>query len=247
MTWLHAVIDVPRDQLRPAAEFWGGLTGWPAGAPWPGHRELRSLEPPDGSAYLHLQEVDGGPRVHLDLESEAPDATVAQARDLGASLVAARDRWQTLASPGGLPFCVLAAADRRAPQPVGWPGGHTGRVVQVCVDSPPELHETEVAFWRALLPGRWVDSPAPEFAGKWHADGSPLQLLFQRLDEADGPVRAHVDHGADDVPAEVRRVRGLGAADLGAGPGWHVLRDPAGMVFCVTANRPEGVEDRDLG
>jgi hypothetical protein len=43
------------------------------------------------------------------------------------------------------------------------------------------VHAAEVAFWRALLPGRWAASPAAEFAGKWHDDaGSPIQLLFQK-------------------------------------------------------------------
>jgi hypothetical protein len=110
-------------------------------------------------------------------------------------------------------------------------------------------HEREVDFWRALLQGRWVTSSSSEFAGKWHDDtGSPLQLLFQRLEEPVGPVRAHLDHGTDDLRAEVRRVVALGAQDVGAGHGgWHVLRDPAGLPFCVTANSPEQSSHRDLG
>jgi hypothetical protein len=110
------------------------------------------------------------------------------------------------------------------------------------------VHDREVAFWRALLDGRWVDSPAPEFAGKWHDDdGSPLQLLFQRLDEPTGGVRAHLDLGTDDVPAEVQRLLDLGADDVGPGRGWHALRDPAGSAFCVTGNSPELTQRRDLG
>ncbi|MFC6341148.1 VOC family protein, partial [Nocardioides hankookensis] len=124
---------------------------------------------------------------------------------------------------------------------------HRSRMVQVCVDSPARLHEAEVAFWRALLGDRWAESPAPEFAGKWHNDaGSPLQLLFQRLDDAEGQVRAHLDHGTDDSSAEVDRLLSLGAEDVGPGHGWHVLRDAAGLLFCVTENSP-GHERRDLG
>ncbi|MDF1602185.1 VOC family protein [Nocardioides sp. YIM 152315] len=75
-----------------------------------------------------------------------------------------------------------------------------------------------------------------------------MRLLFQLLDEPDGAVRAHLNHGTDDVAAEVRRLAGLGAADLGAGPGvWHVLRDPAGQVFCVAGNSPAQLRHRDLG
>jgi hypothetical protein len=248
MTWIHAVLDVPADQHRPTADFWSEVLGWELGDPWPGHPELSSFEPPRGAAYVHLQEIDGPPRVHLDLESDDPDATVGRARELGATYVGAQDDWQTLLSPGGLPFCVLDDGRREPPEPTTSPDGHRTRLVQVCVDSPVAAHKREVAFWRALLPGRWVNSRAREFAGKWHDDaGSPLQLLFQRLDEPDGPVRAHLDHGTDDVAAEVRRLRDLGAVDIGPGRGWHALRDPAGLAFCVTGNSPEQTLVRDLG
>jgi len=248
MSWLHVVIDVPADRHALAADFWGRALGWSAGDPWPGHPELRSFVPPAGSAYVHLQEIGGPPRVHLDLEAAEPAETVRRARDLGATLVADHGSWQVLGSPGGLPFCVLAAQEHELPRPVTWPDGHRSRMVQVCVDSPRPAHDREVAFWRELLGGRWVASSEPEFAGKWHDDaGSPLQLLFQVLEEDDGPVRAHLDHGADDVPAEVERVRALGADDLGRGHGrWHVLRDPVGLPFCVTANSPEATPLRDL-
>lgn len=222
--------------------------GWPAGAAWPTHPELRSFEPPSGIAYLHVQQIAGPPRVHLDVESDRPEATVEQAVELGAELVAERDRWNTLRSPGGLAFCVLRARRHEAPQPVTFSDGHRARMVQVCIDSPQSVHAAEVGFWRTLLPGRWVPSPAAEFAGKWHDDaGSPLQLLFQQLDETSGPVRAHLDQGTDDLPAEVRRLVGLGAADVGPGRGWRVLRDVAGLPFCVTENSPEQTRYRDLG
>ena len=248
MSWLHAVIDVPAEQHAQALRFWGDALGWPAGAPWPGHPELRSFGPPSGDAYVHLQQVDGPARVHVDLESADPGATVEHAVELGGRLVGETDRWHTLRSPGGLPFCVLRAATHAPPEPVTWPDGHRSRMVQVCVDSPRAVHEAEVAFWRGLLGGRWVTSGSAEFAGKWHDDeGSPLQLLLQQLGEPDGPVRAHLDHGTDDLAAEVRRLVDLGTEDVAPGRGWHVLRDPAGSLFCVTENSPEQVAHRDIG
>jgi len=219
MAWLHAVIDVPGDQHNAATGFWEQTLGWPVGAPWPGHPELRSFEPPLGTEYVHLQEIDGPPGVHLDMEAEARDATVSRAVRLGAVLVAEHDRWVTLRSPGGLLFCVVEAAEHEPPEPVVWPDGHRSRMVQVCIDSPAAVHDDEVVFWRALLPGRWASSDAREFAGKWHDDaGSPIQLLFQRLDEQDGSVRAHLDLGTDHRAAEVHRLLALGARDVG--PGW---------------------------
>ena len=248
MAWLHAVIDVPAAQHSETADFWGHALGWPLGAAWPGHPELQSFEPADGTPYVHLQRIDGPPRIHLDLESADPDALVDRAVALGAELVAQHDRWRTLRSPGGLHFCVLEARDHEPPEPVTWPDGHRTRMVQVCIDSPRAGYEREVAYWRTLLPGRWVSSSAPEFAGKWHDDaGSPLQLLFQRLDEPSGPVRAHLDHGTDDLAPETRRLLDLGASDIGRGRGWHALRDPAGLAFCVTENSPAQTRYRDLG
>jgi len=71
--------------------------------------------------------------------------------------------------------------------------------------------------------------------------GSSAQLLLQRLgsDDPTSAVRAHIDLGTDDVEAEAERLVGLGAERLGPGRGWIVLRDPVGMVFCVTGNSPD--------
>ena len=248
MAWVHAVIDVPSQHLESAADFWGAVLGWPAGHQWGTHHELRSFEPPHGAAYMHLQEIGGPPRVHVDVEAADADATVRRAIALGAELVGEHDRWRTLRSPGGLPFCVLESRAHEPPEPVTWSDGHRTRMVQVCVDAPRVAHEREVEFWCGLLPGRWAGSEAGEFAGKWHDDaGSPVQLLFQRLDEPDGPVRAHFDLGTDDVEVEVRRILDLGAADIGPGRGWWALRDPTGLPFCVTGNSPTQSPRRDLG
>jgi hypothetical protein len=248
VTWIHAVIDVPEDRHSAAAAFWGRALGWPTGQPWRGHPELRSFEPPGGAPYLHLQRIQGAARIHVDVESEVPDQSVAQALDLGAELVDESDRWRTLRSPGGLPFCVIRAREHEPAEPVTLPDGHRSRMVQVSIDSPRTAHAVEVAFWQRLLGGRWASSDRPEFAGKWHDDaGSPIQLLFQQLDEADGQVRAHLDLGTDDLEAEVRRLVELGASDLGPGHGWHVLRDTSDVAFCVTNNSPEQTRLRDLG
>lgn len=244
---IHAVIDVPPTRHAAAGRFWDQALGWPLGAPWPRHPELQSFEPPDGRPYVHLQSVDAPARVHLDVGVPDPGATVRRAVALGAEMVAEHDDWTTLTSPGGLPVCLFDSTDGEMPEPVGWPEGHRSRLVQVCVDAPLERVETEVAFWRGLLGGRWYSSSSPEFVGKWHADGSPLQLLFQRLDDPQDAVTAHLDTGTDDLDAEVRRLVALGAEDVARGRGWHVLRDPSGLSFCVTENSPESPLVRDLG
>jgi hypothetical protein len=247
VSWLHVVLDLPGHDHGRGGDFWAQALGWPLGRPWPGHPELRSFAAPDADSYVHLQQVAGPAGVHLDLESQDAEATVERARQLGADHVGRQDRWTTMRSPGGLPFCVLEAAARRAPDPVRWPQGHLSRLVQVCIDSPVDRHPGEVAFWRDLLLGRWVDSPAAVFAGKWHDDAvSPVQLLFQRLDEETGQVRAHLDLGTDDIRQECERLQDLGATDVGPGRGWHTMRDPVGLLFCATGNDPHQTPGRDL-
>jgi hypothetical protein len=99
-----------------------------------------------------------------------------------------------------------------------------------------------VAFWRTATAWRWSEGSGDEFAGKLYPPaGSSVQLLLQRLgsDDPATAVRAHIDLGADDIEAEATRLVGLGAERLERGRGWIVLRDPVGMVFCVTGNSPD--------
>jgi hypothetical protein len=238
--WLHVFVDVRADVSQASAKFWSGALGWQLGDPWPGHTEFRSFEPEDGDAYVHQQIGDHGPRIHFDLEV-TDETEVEHLITLGASLAGEPREWWPMISPGGMPFCLVHQHDHVRPSPLSW-DGHDSRLVQVCIDSPAGLHEAEVAFWRSALAWRWAESESDEFAGKLYPPhGSSVQLLFQRLgeDDADGPVRAHIDLGTDDREAHAQRLVQLGATRVGPGPGWIVLRDPTGLVFCTTSNSPE--------
>ncbi|MGH3676279.1 MAG: VOC family protein [Mycobacterium sp.] len=67
------------------------------------------------------------------------------------------------------------------------------------------------------------------------------QLGFQRVDDpTPGKNRVHIDFGAADMDAEVKRLVELGATEQGRhefGPEfqWVVLTDPDGNAFCVGA------------
>ena len=69
-----------------------------------------------------------------------------------------------------------------------------------------------------------------------------LRLLVQRLGPEDGSnaTRAHIDFGTDEIPTEVIRMQKLGAevVDDSHLPRWVVMRDPTGLPFCVTRQRP---------
>ena len=238
--WLHVFIDVALDVSEESATFWSAALGWPLGEPWPGHPEFRSFAPPKGDSYIHQQIGDHGPRIHFDLEV-ADRGFADRLVELGATITGQFEGWCPMRSPGGLPFCLVDREEHVRP-PAQRFEGHRSRLVQICIDSPPTLHDREVAFWRAATGWQWREGDHDEFAGKLYPPtGSSVQLLFQRLgtDDPGTAVRAHIDLGADDVEAETARLAELGAERLGPGRGWIVLRDPVGMVFCVTRNSPE--------
>ena len=239
----NVIIDVRPEQAADSDRFWSAALGWPLGDPWPEHHEFSSFEPSDGAPYVHRQIGDHGPRLHLDFEVESVDIARhgQELTSLGASLGELYADWQVMASPGGMPFCLLRPTAWTPPAARSWPAGHRSRLVQVCIDSPARWHDSEVSFWRAATGWRWVPSDGSEFAGKvYPPDPSQMQLLLQRLDETDprSATDAHIDVGTDDVEAEVTRLVDLGAVRGETGRGWVVLTDPVGMTFCVTGNDP---------
>jgi hypothetical protein len=239
--WAHVVLDLPAG-AEAEVDFWATALGYRLGEPWPGHPELRSLEPPEGDAYVHLQAVTGPPRVHLDLDVADVPAAARRLQDLGASFVRETEDWTTLLSPGGLPVCLVPAQPRRRPPALRWPSGSTSRLVQVCLDCPPDQAETEARFWAAATGWAWQPSDSPEFVCHLVPATGSLQLLVQRRgpdEPADAPVTAHLDLGADDREAEASRLMALGAAREWTGGGWITLRDPAGLLFCATGQPPE--------
>ena len=105
MPWVHTFIDVPATRFDQAAAFWAAVTGWPVGQPWPGHPEFVSLTPPTGTRYLHLQRIEGPPRVHVDLVGDL-DVDTRRLEALGATPGGRGNGWSTMTSPAGLPLCV---------------------------------------------------------------------------------------------------------------------------------------------
>ena len=238
--WLHVLIDVAPDVSEESATFWSAALGWPLGEPWPGLPEFRSFAPPQGNSYIHQQIGNHGPRIHFDLEV-ADRGSADRLVKLGAVVTGQFEGWCPMRSPGGLPFCLVDRQEHVRP-PAQHFAGHRSRLVQICIDSPPTLHDQEVAFWRAATGWGWRGGDQDEFAGKLYPPtGSSVQLLFQRLgsDDPATAVQAHIDLGADDVEAETTRLVELRGERLGPGRGWIVLRDPVGMVFCVTGNSPD--------
>jgi Glyoxalase-like domain len=108
---------------------------------------------------------------------------------------------------------------------------HYSKLLKLVIDVPPADHDRELAFWQAA-----IGKPLTRFEQHPEYHGADLNsaeswLLIQRLD--DGQSRVHVDIHTDDLAAEVTRLEGLGAERVRQAHSWWVLRDPAGLLFCV--------------
>ena len=111
---------------------------------------------------------------------------------------------------------------------------HRSLVTAIVIDVPSPQHADEVAFWSGATGKDLVRLSHPEYHG---ARLTPtLVLLVQEL--GDGAPRTHIDIHTDDVDAEVARLEALGATQVDRVENWAVMRDPAGLPFCVVAAPP---------
>ena len=93
-------------------------------------------------------------------------------------------------------------------------------------------------FWSSAF-----DQPLDEGAGEFFAtinsaDSSVPTLMFLKVPESKSTKnRMHVDLAADDRPAEVERLVGIGATHVADkeewGHSWSVMADVEGNEFCV--------------
>ena len=106
---------------------------------------------------------------------------------------------------------------------------HRSMVTAIVIDVTVEHRPDEVAFWSGATGKDLVRLSYPEYHGARLT--STLVMLVQELGE--GAPRVHVDIHTDDVDAEVARLTALGASQVDRLPDWAVMRDPAGLPFCV--------------
>jgi hypothetical protein len=104
---------------------------------------------------------------------------------------------------------------------------HRSRIGIVLIDHDGEHYDASLAFWAGVQGTR----PRPDGAYASVGEVGTLNLEVQRL-ESGGP-RVHLDIESDDVPAEVHRLRRLGATVVEERQGYVVMQDPGGVVFCV--------------
>ncbi|WP_248963901.1 VOC family protein [Sphaerisporangium perillae] len=118
---------------------------------------------------------------------------------------------------------------------------HYSRLCKIVIDVPDADHDAELGFWQAatgVTLNRYESEPAYHGAD---LRGQDIGLLVQRLE--DGPARVHLDIHTDDLEAEVARLERLGAKRVRQVRGWWIMRDPAGLPFCVIPDAPGSLDD----
>jgi hypothetical protein len=120
---------------------------------------------------------------------------------------------------------------------------HYSRLSRIVIDVPDADHDRELAFWSGATGLRLIQLDRhPEYhAADLH--GQELGLLIQRLGE--GPARMHLDIHTDDPAAEIARLEQLGAELVQQVHAWWIMRDPAGLLFCVVPEPPGSLTDSD--
>jgi catechol 2,3-dioxygenase-like lactoylglutathione lyase family enzyme len=99
--------------------------------------------------------------------------------------------------------------------------------------------QREKAFWTAALGYVAREGDDDDFALLRPRDGSGPNMSLDMHHAAERvPPRIHLDLYADDQPAEVERLKGLGATEVHwdkrpADADYVILADPEGNRFCV--------------
>jgi hypothetical protein len=117
---------------------------------------------------------------------------------------------------------------------------HFSRLFTAVIDVPPADHDRELAFWQGAAGEELTQTPFADFHGS-RLHGQEFALLVQRL--ADGQPRVHLDIHTDDLDAEIARLEKLGAERVQQLDKWWVLRDPAGLLFCVVSDEPGSLNE----
>jgi hypothetical protein len=78
-----------------------------------------------------------------------------------------------------------------------------------------------------------VDAEHSGSRGNYRMLETPADECIVQIQRVDHPSRVHIDIESDDIPAEVRRLEGIGATVVKPLERWVVMEAPTGQRFCV--------------
>ena len=109
---------------------------------------------------------------------------------------------------------------------------HHSRLCAVLIDCNTSDVDEAAHFWAQAL-GRPVDAEHPGSRGNYRMLETPADECIVQIQRVDHPSRVHIDIETDDIPAEVRRLQGIGATIVKPLERWVVMEAPTGQRFCV--------------
>ncbi|EDY44524.1 VOC family protein [Streptomyces sp. SPB074] len=234
--WGYAFVDRPRAGEARDRAFWAAVTGTEISPARGAHGEFVTFLPPEpyDAVLKHQSLGEGRGGTHLDLGVADVEEFARRASGLGARTEHEEPGLVVLRSPAGLGFCVVHDDGLNVPPPSF--GG--ARLDQVTLDIGPSAYEDEVAFWTGATGWEAEPTDLPEYQRLRTARAFPFRVLAQRL-AADRAPGIHIDFATADREAARARHELAGATSVREGAEWHVMRDTAGVEYCLTDRSPE--------
>ena len=118
---------------------------------------------------------------------------------------------------------------------------HKSRLGVLVIDCKTDDLSEAAHFWSAAL-GYGLGTVDED--GKYWALETPPDQIRVLLQCVDHEPRIHLDIEATDRPAEIERLKALGARDLAAIKSWTVLEAPSGHRFCVVNPQRPDLEEK---
>ena len=109
---------------------------------------------------------------------------------------------------------------------------HHSRLCAVLIDCNTSNVDEAAQFWAQAL-GRSVDLEHPASRGNYRMLETPPDECIVEIQRVAHESRVHIDIETDDIPAEVRRLEGLGAKVVEILERWVVMEAPTRQRFCV--------------
>lgn len=114
---------------------------------------------------------------------------------------------------------------------------HKSRLAVIVIDCRSDDLDREARFWTGALGRENEREPIDPRYRDLKGPASEPRVLLQKVDH---DPRVHLDMETDDIPAEVERLKALGATVAGECKGWVVMEAPSGHRFCVVPpQRPD--------
>ena len=113
---------------------------------------------------------------------------------------------------------------------------HKSGLVGFIIDCRTDDLDKAARFWAEALRLPISEAgltPNPKYRHLAPGPGG-MNIEVQKVDH---PSRVHLDIESDDIPAEVKRLEGLGANRVSQVEDWVVMEAPTGHRFCVVPAR----------